>query len=164
MRGGQLPFGLRRHAPLNAGSNCRRCSRETSCHPARMRRRGFDRQAATAWPGTVRNRCPSWMLVSRPDERAHSATLAKSRIAPTNVNLPSSSGAPRCRRPGGGSVNARAVHRSSSWFKSRPGLHALGLVHINQKDRCKVFQGRLRRRLFAVTSSFARVCQPDAQN
>src|SRR6201999_452719 len=28
----------------------------------------------------------------------------------------------RCVRPGGGSVDARALHCSLSWFKSRPGL------------------------------------------
>jgi hypothetical protein len=37
-------------------------------HQARMRQRGFDRQAATDWARNRLNRCRSWMLISRTND------------------------------------------------------------------------------------------------
>jgi hypothetical protein len=60
-------------------------------------------------------------------------------------------------RAAGTSRPARDIKRA--WAPLRGGGKGLCFV---QKDRCKVFQGRSRRRLFVVTCSFVRFCQPDA--
>ena len=54
------------------------------------------------------------------------------------VNDASSLPAPWCRRPGGGSVNAGAVHSSSSWFKSRPGLQNPNSAGIREKKEKRI--------------------------